>query len=633
MASNGRGSGSRLDRRAYIKSAGALLTIASFAGCSGRGDGDGGDGGGGGDGDGDGGTATSTSTAEPAGDVDMGGFMVPEESVVSASDVSDAAVIGSQEMSVVSQSNSPDMWNATQQWIEFVSGLGLEIEVRAHPRGAQLDWVWTNGHEPPNGNYDNWWDLTTWSFSPRPSRLDPDELLYNHHSSMQAGYNFIFWEDDEFDQLVEDQRSTPNQEQRRELIFQCQELLHERGPNHVLMYPDRYTVWNSAKWDGIIEMAGLGPRNLLTFQNLEPLTDDRMLVAASTEDKTFQFISPFDWGNENDIIQERMIYDRLMWPTQDGRAQPRLATEINYRDDTTIEMPIHEGHRFHDGSEVLAEDVKYSYELNQEYATDLSGSVEPIEGIEIADDHRLVFNLAYPYAPIEVSTFARVMIGKKSHWEEEVASSGFQGLQNYNPSEIIGSGPMRFDSWNRDTSEMTLRKYEDHFDPIAYDGRISTSIPGVEAALGQMASGDIDITLELVGNIDAIKRIVDQEDDLSIARALSVTSEWITFNNDKSPFHLDAMRRATYHAWNKDQVVSRIFDDEGRATHNGFVSPALTYWYHEELNRERYPNDMQAAANVLVDAGFRWDEEGTLYLPEGAPAPDTGPAEEAGLGR
>jgi len=613
---------SRLDRRTYIKSAGVTLALASFAGCNGNND-DNGDGGSGTD---NGGSGTDNNG-------NMGDFQVPEDSIVSASDVSDEAVIGSQEMSVISQSNAPNMWNAVQEWLDFVTSLGLEIEVRAHPRGAQLDWVWTEGHEPPNGNYDDWWDITTWSFSPRPSRLDPDELLYNHHSSLQSSYNFSFWEDDEFDELVTAQRRTPNKEERRQRIFECQELLHERGPNQLLMYPNRYAVYNSAKWEGVIEMAGLGPRNMLTFQNLTPKTDDEMLVAASTEDKTFQFIQPFDWGNESDIIQERMLYDRLMWPTENGEAQPRLATEINYQDDTTIEVPIVEGHRFHDGTEVLAEDVKFSYDLNKEYSTDLSGSVAPIDEVEIADDYRLIFHLSQPYAPIEVSTFARVMIGQKNHWEEEIASDRFEGIQNYNPSEIIGSGPMQFESWDKDISEFTLLRYDDHFDPIDYEGRISKSVPGLESALGQIASGEVDITLELVGNIDAVKQIVNNEDDLSLSSANSVTAEWITYNNDKKPFHLNALRQATFHAWNKEQIVEQIFDGEGQSTHNGFVSPALTSWYHDDLDNERYPNDLQAAADVLVDAGFRWDEEGTLYLPEDAPEPNQTPAVEAELNR
>jgi len=602
-------SNSRLDRRTYIKSTGVTLALASFAGCSGS--------------DGE----------QTAADQSGGDFQVPEESVVSASDVSDDAVIGTQEMSVVSQGAEPDMWNATQEWIEFVTSLGLEIEVRAHPRGDQLDWVWTQGHEPPDGDYDNWWDLTTWSFSPRPSRLDPDELLYNYHSSQQAGYNFVFWQDDEFDEVVTAQREAVNRDERQQRIFNCQEILHERGPNHVLMYPNRYAVYNSNKWEGVIEMAGLGPRNMLTFQNLKPLTDEEMLVAASTEDKTFQFIQPFDWGNENDIIQERMLYDRLMWPTKEGEAQPRLATEINYQDDTTIEMPIVEGHRFHDGTEVLAEDVKFSYDINKEYDTDLSGSVEPIDEVEIADDYRVIFHLSNPYAPIEVSTFARVMIGQKNHWEQEIESDDFEGLQNYNPSEIIGSGPMQFESWDTDAAELTLLRYDDHFDPISYEGRISKSIPGLESALGQIASGEVDITLELVGNIDAVNQIVDSRDNLSLTSSKSVTAEWITFNNDKAPFHLDAMRQATYHAWNKDQVVKQIFDGEGQATHNGFVSSALNFWYNEDLNNQRYPNDLQAAADVLADAGFRWDEDRTLYLPEDAPDPNVKPAKEVGLER
>jgi len=74
-------------------------------------------------------------------------------------------------------------------------------------------------------------------------------------------------------------------------------------------------------------------------------------------------------------------------------------------------------------------------------------------------------------------------------------------------------------------------------------------------------------------------------------------------------------------------------DGEGQATHNGFVSSALNFWYNEDLNNQRYPNDLQAAADVLADAGFRWDEDRTLYLPEDAPDPNVKPAKEVGLER
>ena len=45
------------------------------------------------------------------------------------------------------------------------------------------------------------------------------------------------------------------------------------------------------------------------------------------------------------------------------KMQPCLATEYEWADDTTLKLTLREGVKFHDGSDMNAEDVKFTLDL------------------------------------------------------------------------------------------------------------------------------------------------------------------------------------------------------------------------------------------------------------------------------
>ncbi len=86
--------------------------------------------------------------------------------------------------------------------------LGLDVEVRPMARQAQTDLVWFNRDK---------WDTTMWRMVGRPERSDPDEMTFNlfHSSTAPRGFNFIGYNNPEYDKVAEQQRQTVDPEARK----------------------------------------------------------------------------------------------------------------------------------------------------------------------------------------------------------------------------------------------------------------------------------------------------------------------------------------------------------------------------------------------------------------------------------
>ncbi len=83
-----------------------------------------------------------------------------------------------------------------QEWRK----LGLDVEVKAQPWEQMSEEVWYKRDK---------WDATAWQMVGRPERSDPDEIVFNlfHSSTAEKGYNFVGYNNPEYDALVEAQRS------------------------------------------------------------------------------------------------------------------------------------------------------------------------------------------------------------------------------------------------------------------------------------------------------------------------------------------------------------------------------------------------------------------------------------------
>ena len=76
-------------------------------------------------------------------------------------------------------------------------------------------------------------------------------------------------------------------------------------------------------------------------------------------------IVTLDPGNHRSRVTESAllnIYDSLVARTDDMKLVPELAESLTQIDATTWEAKLRRGVRFHDGSEMTAEDVRFTYD-------------------------------------------------------------------------------------------------------------------------------------------------------------------------------------------------------------------------------------------------------------------------------
>ena len=84
------------------------------------------------------------------------------------------------------------------------------------------------------------------------------------------------------------------------------------------------------------------------------------------------------------------IFDPLFTYDSDMKMQPCLATEYEWADDTTLKLTLREGVKFHDGSDMNAEDVKFTLDLIDQRGALFVGNYD---GCTIDDDYHVTVKL------------------------------------------------------------------------------------------------------------------------------------------------------------------------------------------------------------------------------------------------
>ena len=116
------------------------------------------------------------------------------------------------------------------------------------------------------------------------------------------------------------------------------------------------------------------------------------------------------WSSQSDIISAdphssnlapsqdaaHRVYGTLFYRDKDMKFFPWLATGYKLIDSTTWEFSIRKNVRFHDGSSLKANDVKFSFERAQSPTSDYKGDVDFIKEIEVIDDYTVQFITKVP---------------------------------------------------------------------------------------------------------------------------------------------------------------------------------------------------------------------------------------------
>ncbi|RCW50680.1 MULTISPECIES: ABC transporter substrate-binding protein [unclassified Halanaerobium] len=279
-------------------------------------------------------------------------------------------------------------------------------------------------------------------------------------------------------------------------------------------------------------------------------------------------VSNLDPGFTTISVNERvasLIFDGLVEYGEKNKIVPGIAKEWTISEDgTEYTFTISKGVKFHDGSELTADDVKFTYEriLDPEAGSGLRAKIESIESIEVLNDYKIKFKLKKPYSPfILAMTFGIVP-------EDYVKENG-EDVLSRNP---IGAGPFKLENWEVG-NEIELSAFEDHWNKVP---KLKTVIirPIAESSTQAMElrSGGIDFAVNL--DVGQLQSFADNE-NFKVKSAPGAGINFMGFNFDIAPYNNLEFRKAVIQAVPFKEMVPQIF---GMLGQNAYSMLPPTLW-------------------------------------------------------
>jgi peptide/nickel transport system substrate-binding protein len=315
----------------------------------------------------------------------------------------------------------------------------------------------------------------------------------------------------------------------------------------------------------------------------------------------------FESRNTSDLDMPVMynIYDTLLYKDGvTGEVKPWLAESWKIaQDGKSITLKLHEGVKFHDGSEMTAEDVVFSFNKQEELNRSRIGM--NFQQAEAIDKYTVVIYMFAPYGPVLNSMCSRGSnILSKAYFEKV----GIQGYAD-NP---IGTGPFK---WASRTSgdRIVLERFEDHWKGPAFFKKVTLqTITDINTTMLALQSGDIDLVINA-----PIENLQFLNDPNAIWDSIaSNASLFLSFNMLESRWVQSDLnfRKAVQCAINKDAINAAVFGGKGTIidiigapafTTRPVAGTYFTYTYDLDKAREylKAANYNGQEFNVLVTAG------------------------------
>lgn len=312
-------------------------------------------------------------------------------------------------------------------------------------------------------------------------------------------------------------------------------------------------------------------------QDIEDSLDPHKAVAAGTEEILFN------------------MYDGLVNPDSEGNLVDALAESHTISEDGTVyTFTLRQNVKFHDGSLVTAEDVKYSLDrcADTSSGAPLVSAFSAIDSVNIVDEKTIEVVLKdpdkdfLPYLTVAVIPAAN-----------EAPDS--------NP---IGTGPYKFVS-HAPQESFIMEKFEDYWGTPAYIDKITLKV---------IANSDAIVTSLNGGAIDMFVRITQTQseqlsDEFNVLEGTMNLVQAMYLNNAVKPFDDIRVRQALCYAVDPQGIMD--MNANGKGTQVGSsMFPAFGKYYMEELN-DMYDTDIEKAKELLADAGYPDGFSFTLKVP------------------
>ncbi len=282
----------------------------------------------------------------------------------------------------------------------------------------------------------------------------------------------------------------------------------------------------------------------------------------------------------------QLIFDSLLKVDDHLRIVPDLAVRFDSADSQTWIAEIPPGVRFHDGREMTAADVVYTYRrfLDPAFVSGRKGAYRDLAAVDALDRYTTAFRLTAPSAAFPANL---VMMG--------IVPEGSAATVARAP---IGSGPYRFVEMVRD-DHVTLAAYDDYYlGRPANRGLVIKVVPDETMRGLELRKGDVDLVVNDLSP-DLVHELAE-EPALSVVTGPGTDYGYIGLNL-RDPLLADVrVRHAIGYAVNNADIITYLRRGLARPTPG--LLPDMSWAFAEDAFR--FTHDPARARALLEAAGF-----------------------------
>jgi peptide/nickel transport system substrate-binding protein len=328
-----------------------------------------------------------------------------------------------------------------------------------------------------------------------------------------------------------------------------------------------------------------------------------LAVSAQTRDDTVVYAIQSDmqnWDPPNSVLRESIIFgyhafDHLAArDLKTGKVGPSLATSWKALDDTTWEVKLRQGVRFHDGTPFTARDVKATFDrvLDEKNKLTARGNHVKIKSVEVLDAQTVRFKTDGPYPLFVERLTAQVMQSEKV-----IKEKGHEWMQE-NP---VGTGPYKLVKWNKKQDHLLVRN-DDYWGPKpAFKYMRVRIIPETATQIAELVSGGVDVIKAVPPDqMDVINKSGQARTSTSPILRTAFLQLDQAARSGPNPFTDRRVRQAANLAVDMDSIIKHVLNGLGDRTATGINPMAFGF----DPNLKPYRQDLAAAKKLLADAGY-----------------------------
>lgn len=304
------------------------------------------------------------------------------------------------------------------------------------------------------------------------------------------------------------------------------------------------------------------------------------------------------------------VYEGLVKFDKENNVVPALAESFDIsKDGKVYTFKLRKGVKFHNGEEMTAADVKFSFERAcdpkaaspsaQSFLNDIVGAEEKlskkadkVEGVKVIDDYTVQITIKQPKL-----VFLSKLVYKVA---SVLPKSSTPPKQMNDIKQAIGTGPFKFKAFHRDQLAV-LERNENYYGTQPKIEKIE--IPIVKDPLTQLSqykNGKYHYLRVPVSELEGLRKDEKLSKQLRLKQNASLF--WIEFNPKLMKELQDPrVRRALAMAVDMQYIVKYIFHDSVEHA-KGMVPPGIA---GSRQNTARLAYNVKEANRLLDEAGFK----------------------------